>query len=47
MALFQLRTWWEVKCGNDEEFDVNHLVVGNVDNDPGNSSLVYHILTCL
>lgn len=37
MSLFQVRNWWEIKCGqSDEEFDQNHLIVGNVDNDPNN-----------
>ena len=38
MSLFQIRSWWEVKCGSEEEFDINHLVVGNVDNEPNHTS---------
>ncbi len=35
MSLFQVRHWWETRCGDGgEEFDQNHLIVGNVDNDP-------------
>ena len=36
MSLFQVRQWWEVKCSTDEEFDQEHLIVGNIDNDPNN-----------
>ena len=43
MSLFQVRQWWEVRCAaNDEEFDQNHLIVGNIDNDPSN---VHKIVT--
>ena len=37
MSLFQIRSWWETRCGINEEFDINHMVVGNVDNEPNNS----------
>eukprot|EP01084_Bolivina_argentea_P097282 174904_1 len=36
MSLFQVREWWSVKCGDNEEFDQDHLLVGNIDNDPNN-----------
>ena len=37
MSLFQVRNWWEIRCGHsDEEFDQNNLIVGNIDNDPSN-----------
>jgi len=40
MSLFQVRAWWEVRCGHDEEFDDNHLIVGNIDNDPSNADKI-------
>eukprot|EP00761_Pharyngomonas_kirbyi_P004294 gb/GECH01004298.1/.p1 GENE.gb/GECH01004298.1/~~gb/GECH01004298.1/.p1 ORF type:complete len:834 (+),score=173.27 gb/GECH01004298.1/:1-2502(+) len=33
MSLFQLREWWNTKCGVEEEFDKGALCVGNIDND--------------
>ena len=36
MSLFQVREWWQIRCGDHEEFDQNHLIVGNIDNDPNN-----------
>lgn len=36
MSLFQVREWWGIRCGTDEEFDQDHLIVDNIDNDPNN-----------
>ena len=34
MSLFQVKEWWETRCGVNEEFDYNHLIVDNIDNEP-------------
>ncbi|ETO26860.1 protein PTHB1 [Reticulomyxa filosa] len=36
MSLFQVRSWWQHSPSNNEEYDSNHLVVGNADNNPEN-----------
>eukprot|EP01060_Flectonema_neradi_P000961 TRINITY_DN1056_c1_g1_i1.p1 TRINITY_DN1056_c1_g1~~TRINITY_DN1056_c1_g1_i1.p1 ORF type:complete len:845 (+),score=132.55 TRINITY_DN1056_c1_g1_i1:68-2602(+) len=33
-SLFKARDWWQTKCGDNEEFDRNCMVIANIDNDP-------------
>jgi len=32
MSLFKARDWWNVKIGENEEFDLGCMVVGNICN---------------
>jgi hypothetical protein len=34
MSLFQVREWWMTKVGENEEFDMGSMAIGNLDNDP-------------
>lgn len=33
MSLFESKVWWSTKVASDDEFDAQHLVVANIDND--------------
>lgn len=32
MSLFKARDWWNTKVGDNEEFDIGCMVVGNISN---------------
>ena len=32
MSVFQLHDFWSTKVGNDEEFDIGAMAIGNLDN---------------
>lgn len=32
MSLFKARDWWNTKAGDNEEFDIGCMVVGNISN---------------
>ncbi|CAG9461638.1 unnamed protein product [Pedinophyceae sp. YPF-701] len=34
MSLFSCKSWWSTRCGQEEEFDVGCMAVGDADNDP-------------
>lgn len=40
MSLFQAREWWSAKAGQDEEFDVGCMCIGNIDNEPNGTSKI-------
>eukprot|EP00736_Rhodelphis_marinus_P008702 Rmarinus@m.17603 len=40
MSLFKVRDWWTTKVGEEEEFDIGSICVGNVDNNPDGATKV-------
>ena len=46
MSLFKARDWWTVKVGENEEFDVGCLAVGNISNVESTTAIGRHMGYC-